>query len=231
MAPTLRLGASGKTHFRKTKMCPALLEGGCRRGKSCTYAHSEDELVPAPDLSKTVMCVLFACTNTCSRGDQCKYAHGAEELRVTPLCYKSRQCWGWQAGNCTKGDACTYAHGEEDRRPRQAGRMLPPNLELPTLAEIAAARAAETEAAKALQGESAQTSADTTPTAGIVTATKFHAPEEKPVWGAGGRRNERSATGSTTASSCAVQDQGSFRADDLWNIIKTTAPAPAGAQD
>eukprot|EP00451_Oxyrrhis_marina_P018686 CAMPEP_0204353720 /NCGR_PEP_ID=MMETSP0469-20131031/32874_1 /ASSEMBLY_ACC=CAM_ASM_000384 /TAXON_ID=2969 /ORGANISM="Oxyrrhis marina" /LENGTH=231 /DNA_ID=CAMNT_0051340687 /DNA_START=18 /DNA_END=713 /DNA_ORIENTATION=+ len=230
MAPTLRLGASGKTHFRKTKMCPALLEGGCRRGKSCTYAHTEDELVPAPDLSKTVMCVLYACTNTCSRGDQCKYAHGPEELRVTPLCYKSRQCWGWQAGNCTKGDTCTYAHGEEDRRPRQARRMLPPNLELPTLAEIAAARAAETEVTKALDSVQAAT-AETTSAAVIVTASKFEVPEVKPVWGAGGRRNERTDTGSTTASACTVREQGSFRADDLWNIIKTAAPAPAGAQD
>ena len=48
---------SGK--FFKTKICPHFIEGNCRRGDSCNYAHSQTELKEVPNLKKTRICQLY----------------------------------------------------------------------------------------------------------------------------------------------------------------------------
>ncbi|EZG86314.1 zinc finger protein [Gregarina niphandrodes] len=66
----------------KTKQCKFWLEGRCTRGESCTYAHTDQELRPAPNLKKTKMCARWRQGQCALRADECSYAHGVEDLRA-----------------------------------------------------------------------------------------------------------------------------------------------------
>lgn len=49
--------AASRDAFTKTQICPHLqLPGGCRRGTSCNFAHSQIEVRSKPDLRKTRLC-------------------------------------------------------------------------------------------------------------------------------------------------------------------------------
>jgi len=68
-----------REHFRKTKLCVFNRKNRCEMGASCPFAHSNQELLPAPDLAKTKLCCNFfrgRCFDT-----RCKFAHGLKELR------------------------------------------------------------------------------------------------------------------------------------------------------
>lgn len=70
----------------KTRLCQNLIDGKCTRGKNCTYAHSEEELLikPGPPaLVKTKMCNDFEA-GSCPRGDNCTFAHSKDELKERP---------------------------------------------------------------------------------------------------------------------------------------------------
>mmetsp|Transcript_39478 Transcript_39478/g.84156 ORF Transcript_39478/g.84156 Transcript_39478/m.84156 type:complete len:424 (+) Transcript_39478:679-1950(+) len=68
-----------REQFRKTKLCVFHKKNRCELGSDCPFAHSQDELQPAPDLAKTKLCYNFfrgRCTEP-----RCKFAHGSMELR------------------------------------------------------------------------------------------------------------------------------------------------------
>lgn len=68
--------------FMKTKMCKFYLLGVCSKGKSCFFAHTQNELNPMPDLFRTKICRDLINTGRCDEPD-CKYAHNKDELRNT----------------------------------------------------------------------------------------------------------------------------------------------------
>merc|ERR1719399_2550998 len=46
-------------HFAKMHMCKFELLGICSKGAQCTFAHTQDELRPPPDFSRTKLCKTF----------------------------------------------------------------------------------------------------------------------------------------------------------------------------
>jgi len=103
-----------KEQFRKTKMCIFHRKNRCALGTSCSFAHSDTELQPTPNLEKTRLCFNYF-RNQCYVKD-CKFAHGYNELRATDTVYKTELCrwsiYGW----CKAGDSCRYAHTQEEMR-------------------------------------------------------------------------------------------------------------------
>eukprot|EP00440_Ansanella_granifera_P064429 gb/GFBE01069854.1/.p1 GENE.gb/GFBE01069854.1/~~gb/GFBE01069854.1/.p1 ORF type:complete len:226 (+),score=21.61 gb/GFBE01069854.1/:1-678(+) len=71
-----------KDMVQKTQLCKFYMAGSCKRGGTCLFAHSQQELKPQPDLSKTSLCRLFKVGNC--QDAACKYAHGRGELRGFP---------------------------------------------------------------------------------------------------------------------------------------------------
>ena len=83
----------------KTKLCEQwMLEGRCRMGGACSFAHGDEELKrPTRGLSE-------------------------RELFRAEVMARSRMCRFWmQTGSCLNGAACLYAHGEEQFQKRQVG--------------------------------------------------------------------------------------------------------------
>jgi len=68
-----------REQFRKTKLCAFHKKLRCELGAGCPFAHSQEELHPAPDLAKTKLCYNYfrgQCNDS-----RCKFAHGSKELR------------------------------------------------------------------------------------------------------------------------------------------------------
>lgn len=110
--------------FRKTRLCNQYLQGRCRRGAECNFAHSEQELSAAPDLSKTKLCFNFF-RGQCFK-ESCAFAHSYEELRATSGFLKTELCHGWAQGRCRFGASCRFAHGASQLR----GAAAPVTAEL-----------------------------------------------------------------------------------------------------
>lgn len=68
-----------KGQFRKTKRCVNHKKNRCELGADCPFAHTEEELLPMPDLAKTKMCYNYF-RRRCN-DPKCKFAHGSGELR------------------------------------------------------------------------------------------------------------------------------------------------------
>jgi len=66
--------------FHKTRLCSFYQAGKCQRGKSCLYAHGDQELAQLPDFSFTSLCPVLLETGRCNKVD-CKFAHSHMELR------------------------------------------------------------------------------------------------------------------------------------------------------
>lgn len=78
--PSYADGALG-TACRKTKLCKLFGQGNCPKGTDCKFAHGEQELRMAPDLTCTQMCQEMLKFGECSRGASCHHAHRPEDLR------------------------------------------------------------------------------------------------------------------------------------------------------
>lgn len=118
--------------LHKTKLCVYSVQGTCRLGSKCSFAHSACEVQDAPDLHKTQLCTAFAAGN-CSN-ENCSFAHGEEELRLSPN-FKNKLCKWFEKGKCRNGADCGFAHGlEQLRGERPADRQNdigpPPGLGL-----------------------------------------------------------------------------------------------------
>ncbi|KAL8450362.1 hypothetical protein Emag_003208 [Eimeria magna] len=132
--PSAAVGARGYTYPEKEKYEPTLdpavnllintqlcarhvAKGTCNK-KDCTFAHSEDELRPLPDLRKTKWCRLVFHSLPCNDGN-CPYAHTVNELRSNAqdlVSYKTSFCKYFQRGNCLSGIHCRFAHCPSELR-------------------------------------------------------------------------------------------------------------------
>jgi len=105
--------------FLQTKTCKFWQRGRCKRGKTCTYAHSEKAVNEMPNLTKTSLCREFMSTGSCANAE-CFFAHGMHELRATDVFFKTSMCSWFQAGQCLPGQDCRFAHDESELREKQA---------------------------------------------------------------------------------------------------------------
>lgn len=79
--PTSASASQLKNKFHKTKMCYYFMHGLCNKKRSrCSFAHSEQEMRPLPDLFCTKLCPKTLEGEPCWDLD-CKFAHSEEELR------------------------------------------------------------------------------------------------------------------------------------------------------
>lgn len=100
--------------MRKTRLCHFYLNGTCKYGSKCTFAHERQELQSAPDLRKTRICKAFQNGNCTD--EMCNFAHGQEDLRATDFCYKTTLCVWHAKGKCVNGPRCRFAHGRQELR-------------------------------------------------------------------------------------------------------------------
>uniref|UniRef100_A0A0G4GT98 C3H1-type domain-containing protein n=1 Tax=Chromera velia CCMP2878 TaxID=1169474 RepID=A0A0G4GT98_9ALVE len=113
-----------KPQLIKTQLCPWNLQGRCRRGPTCNYAHSIEEMKTRPDLRYTSWCRDFIRNGTCPRGQHCNFAHSGEQLRSTTAVYKTQFCPQWRAGRkCHFGKHCRFAHGDHELRTTSLSKM------------------------------------------------------------------------------------------------------------
>jgi len=98
-------------HFRKTQICRFFPQ--CRNGASCSFAHSEEELRPTPNFTKTRMCAGWADGRCALDPSQCKFAHGPDELRSNASPVAEMGAWSTTASPIDPSK-CTFA-----RRPEQ----------------------------------------------------------------------------------------------------------------
>ena len=117
-----------KEQFHKTKLCVFNKKQKCSMGAQCPFAHSEEELQKAPDLTKTKLCYNFF-RRKCNDAN-CKFAHGYGELRATDTVFKTELCRWWANGSCKAGASCRYAHGVEELRSNPITGMFGADFDL-----------------------------------------------------------------------------------------------------
>jgi hypothetical protein len=122
--------------LHKTRLCVYSIQGTCRLGSKCSFAHAASEVQDAPNLRKTQFCEAFEKGNC--NNPNCSFAHGEEELRLSPN-YKNKLCKWFGKGKCRNGDECGFAHGEhqlrKEKEENSTGGMMdtfspPPGLSL-----------------------------------------------------------------------------------------------------
>mmetsp|Transcript_72828 Transcript_72828/g.170876 ORF Transcript_72828/g.170876 Transcript_72828/m.170876 type:complete len:231 (+) Transcript_72828:44-736(+) len=64
----------------RTTMCKFFELGACKRGDTCFFAHTEDQLRPSVSLWRTRLCFSFTMRGHCRQGKRCNFAHGKDEL-------------------------------------------------------------------------------------------------------------------------------------------------------
>lgn len=102
--------SAGKSKLYKTKICILFAQDRCVSGDACIFAHGQEELRYAPDLSKTSLCPEWMKTKKCTRAN-CDYAHDYDELRHTGELFKTSLCTFFERGACKYGNNCRHAHG------------------------------------------------------------------------------------------------------------------------
>eukprot|EP00930_Biecheleria_cincta_P073717 TRINITY_DN61005_c0_g1_i1.p1 TRINITY_DN61005_c0_g1~~TRINITY_DN61005_c0_g1_i1.p1 ORF type:complete len:281 (-),score=59.06 TRINITY_DN61005_c0_g1_i1:228-1070(-) len=70
-----------KEHYKGTKLCKFHVVGACKRGTSCSFAHSVSEINAKPDFTKTRLCVVFMQSLHCPKGSDCEFAHSKGEMK------------------------------------------------------------------------------------------------------------------------------------------------------
>lgn len=116
VTPTVTKAERDTTKWlHKTKLCVYSIQGSCRLGSKCSFAHNPNEVQEAPNLYKTQLCSAFAAGN-CTK-ENCPFAHGEEELRLSPN-FKNKICKWFGKGLCRNGEDCSFAHGVEQLRGR-----------------------------------------------------------------------------------------------------------------
>lgn len=105
--------ATLEQHLRKTKLCLYHMQGFCKHGDKCGFAHSPSEIESAPDLRGTRLCSKWQAGNCTD--PNCGYAHGYGELRmVEDFCFKTVMCMWHASGKCRNGIHCRFAHSEKE---------------------------------------------------------------------------------------------------------------------
>lgn len=101
-----------------TQFCARFISKGYCNKKDCTFAHSEEELQPLPDLTRTKWCRLVFHGLVC-HDEHCPYAHAKEQLRSNAqdlISYKTSYCKYYLGGNCLSGINCRFAHSPFELR-------------------------------------------------------------------------------------------------------------------
>jgi len=119
-----------REQFRKTKMCVFHKKNRCEMGHLCPFAHSQEELQPAPDLAKTKLCYNYF-KGRCADA-RCKFAHGSEELRASWMPYSPGVWFFGNEGNPIFGnedmqgmsDAYFQGYMAENGMPMMMGQEL-----------------------------------------------------------------------------------------------------------
>jgi len=70
-----------KPFFRNTKLCKFHIEGCCKRGQNCNFAHDSALMRPLPNLRRTKMCPKSSGADGCKDAN-CQFAHSTSELRA-----------------------------------------------------------------------------------------------------------------------------------------------------
>jgi len=117
--------------LHKTRLCIYRVQGSCRLGSKCSFAHDVSDVLNAPNLHKTQICVAYEQGNC--KNKHCTFAHGQEELRQSPH-FKSRVCKWFGQGACRNGDECGFAHSKDELqsqpKPHVEAIAAPPGLSL-----------------------------------------------------------------------------------------------------
>eukprot|EP00921_Rhytidocystis_pertsovi_P026275 GHVQ01042376.1.p1 GENE.GHVQ01042376.1~~GHVQ01042376.1.p1 ORF type:complete len:595 (-),score=119.83 GHVQ01042376.1:1033-2817(-) len=113
--PSSRTQTPRKQQFFQTRICPWFFKGRCDRGRLCHFAHSQEEIRDAPDLSCTSLCPNIKKSGNCN-ANSCKYAHTSGELRATGEMFRTALCVKWLVGRCNAGANCRHAHGTSELR-------------------------------------------------------------------------------------------------------------------
>jgi len=119
--------------FHKTKLCAFHKAGRCSLDVACPFAHSREELQPAPDLARTKLCYKYFVGKCVDQ--QCRYAHGSrhlQQVRMPNLFYNSGmydEPWGLNSVEPMSAyDMCmdvgSVAFGSADGAPAWAGAFL-----------------------------------------------------------------------------------------------------------
>merc|ERR1719271_992805 len=66
--------------LHKTRLCVYSIQGTCRLGSKCSFAHSASEVQDAPNLRKTQLCEAFEKGNC--NNPNCSFANGLERVSV-----------------------------------------------------------------------------------------------------------------------------------------------------
>lgn len=130
------LGCVGKRSGQpyKISMCRFYAQGRCQKKQYCTYAHSDGELRPVPNLSKTSLCpalfesnhqsITIASTDTqtkkgytnyrCPGKGKCRFAHSLREVKKFPTKILFCESYSNNFGDCEFGNYCKYAHSSAE---------------------------------------------------------------------------------------------------------------------
>jgi len=114
-----------RSMFYKTRMCNDFVEGRCRFGDTCKYAHHESELRTLPAEAYEILERDKARKQ--QQGQQGQgHGDGGNEPRhdkeVKESFKKTRLCQEFMnTGNCRYGAKCTFAHGQHELRPHGGG--------------------------------------------------------------------------------------------------------------
>lgn len=108
--------------------CPHIKKNKCKAMSKCKFAHSEEELRPKPDFTRTSMCPNVNC-----KKKHCRYAHSSSELRSTEDYWKIELCRDFMNGGCQFSmDKCRFAHGECDLQIKKDWSSMKTPSTLPT---------------------------------------------------------------------------------------------------
>mmetsp|Transcript_59195 Transcript_59195/g.125463 ORF Transcript_59195/g.125463 Transcript_59195/m.125463 type:complete len:423 (-) Transcript_59195:477-1745(-) len=119
------LAAAVENHvFDKTRMCTFNLRGRCKKGSLCTFAHSQDEVLPQPDFFKTQLCIQFFRSGRCPRGTRCTFAHNNSELRNSTKNPKKKEL----EDHVRKMDIQIESGDDPDHSGSSSGEPLPVGL-------------------------------------------------------------------------------------------------------
>mmetsp|Transcript_31549 Transcript_31549/g.61988 ORF Transcript_31549/g.61988 Transcript_31549/m.61988 type:complete len:261 (-) Transcript_31549:185-967(-) len=133
---SVRRAAAGerklKAMCKKTRMCKFFQTGTCNRMTDCSFAHSEEELTTAPDLSRTKLCQSLLIQGICTNA-RCTFAHSKLELRQLtkrPSCQVQQPGWRLQHANigidkCFEPHHSCYAELNRGADNAEDNRLLP----------------------------------------------------------------------------------------------------------
>jgi len=110
----------------KTVLCKFFMNGFCKNGQACSYAHGYDDMIDTSKVAQYsvvtpakqgVTCRNILMNGHCPFGDNCKFTHYEDDLRVSNKSigmdaskFKTKVCIHWLNGCCNRGVRCNFIH-------------------------------------------------------------------------------------------------------------------------